>query len=73
MHTPIERLIRRLTADERLVILVGGLIIAAMLSAITLDRLLAARATPTVITLAAPPAAAAKLPANNSYALTSAR
>jgi hypothetical protein len=73
VHTPIERLIRRLTADERLVILVGGLIIAAMLSAITLDRLLAARTTPTVITLAAPRAVEGDSHAATSHTLTSVR
>jgi hypothetical protein len=73
MHTPIERLIHRLSADERMVILVGALIIAAMLSAIALDRLLAARTTPTMITLAAPPAATAELPRANRYALNTER
>jgi hypothetical protein len=73
MHSPIERLVRRLSADERLVILVGALIIAAMLSAIALDRLLAARTTPTVITLATPPAATAELPSATRYVLNNSR
>ena len=49
--TTLERLARRLTATERMAALVGALMIAAMLSAIAMDRMLAAPPSPFVITL----------------------
>jgi hypothetical protein len=47
----LERLARRLTATERMAALVGGLVIAAMLSAIAVERMLASPPSPVVITL----------------------
>lgn len=43
------RLLRRLTAAERAALLVGGLLITGMLSAIAVDRLLAQPARPVVV------------------------
>ncbi len=67
MHTNLERLARRMTATERMTLLVGALVMVAMLSAITLDRLLAQQATPAIVTLA-PASTAGNLAVDAAYA-----
>jgi hypothetical protein len=51
MQTQIERLMRRLTATERMAVLVSVIVMASMLSAISVDRWLRQPASPVVITL----------------------
>ena len=52
MHTQLERIVRGLSATERMAALVGALVITAMLSAIIVDRWLSRPAAPVVITMA---------------------
>lgn len=54
MSAIIFRLLRRLTIAERTALIVGGLTITAMLSAVALDRLLAQPPSPVVVTLHSP-------------------
>jgi hypothetical protein len=58
MQTQIERVMRRLTATERMALLVGIIVMASMLSAISVDRWLSHSDSPVVITWA--PAAGAE-------------
>jgi hypothetical protein len=56
MNLRIERLLRGLSESERMAAIVGALVMAAMLSAVALDRLLDRPTTPpVVITVAAAP------------------
>ena len=55
MPSELLRLLRRLTEVERTALIVGGLLITAMLSAVAVDRALERRQAAVVITVVAPP------------------